>query len=517
MRSVVASAAPQTTHRRSPTGYAPAPADAPRAAHAISASTHAAARWCGGLSGKADEAFHLRNTAIDNQVGGGDPEATSFSAEPPDMKIAACYPADCVVSACSGTDCSLVGVAYSAQTNKNSTTAGNVGRMDSGSNVLSSLPGLVEKNVDLEDAANSYLTPSTLFRDFDNLDFRPLAGGPLVGSGVTLASEPLDADVLQATATWSVGLTADVGAYDSNASVYWIPGRQTWAATSPVPPNGASGVRPDADLMFLGGLDATSHRIYVGSTYKATLTAPANIYTPSDKFVPGVTYLWRVDAVSADGTTHEGETYTFTAGCADIDCNACGAATLTGSCTECAAGLVLAEGTCVPEGGCLSGSWTLTATPDSTAQDVHVVRTSPLSSHYTDTFAMGYVAQAASSFCGQKDPPENMNAVMNTTGGTSVVLDSTGMGCTNVNYALVSTWECSVCASGYHHEPNEPSKCTLPKPPSPPSPPHVPPPHSPPPPPPNCRETCATNNRDWSTKCGWRVACSGCPECASLG
>ena len=436
------------------------------------------------------------------------------------MKIAACYPGDCVVSACQGTDCSLVGVALSAVTNKNSTTRGNVGRMDSGSSVITSLPGLVENNVNLEDTAHSYLRTATLFRDFENFDFRPLAGGPLVGTGVTLAAEPLDTEVLQTTAKYSVGLTADIGAYDSAATVYWIPGRQTWAASTPVPPNGAKGVRPDADLMFLGGLGATSHKIYVGSPgehqYKTELTAPANIYTPSSKFVPGTTYSWRVDAVGADGTVHTGETYNFTAGCADIDCLACGTSTSTGSCTACAPGLVISEGACVPEGGCLSGSWTITATPDSTAQDVHTTTTSPLTSHYTDTFAMGYVAQDSSTFCGQKSPPENMNAIMNSTGGTNVVLDATGLGCTNVGYALAATWDCSVCAAGYHYEPNEPSKCTLPKPPSPPSPPRSPPPHSPPPPPPNCRETCATNNRDWATKCGWRIACSGCPECASI-
>ena len=79
-------------------------------------------------------------------------------------------------------------------------------------------------------------------------------------AGVTLTSQTLLVSLEVDTAT---GKSADVGAYDLDATTYWIPGRQTPAASTPVPPDGATNVRPSADLMFLGGAFATSHVVYL--------------------------------------------------------------------------------------------------------------------------------------------------------------------------------------------------------------------------------------------------------------
>merc|ERR1712014_441386 len=76
-------------------------------------------------------------------------------------------------------------------------------------------------------SANNVAGPDAVreLRDVDNFDFRPKEA--------------------------SAAATADVGAYDADDAYYWIPGRREWIASSPVPPNGATKVQLDADLMFL--------------------------------------------------------------------------------------------------------------------------------------------------------------------------------------------------------------------------------------------------------------------------
>eukprot|EP00966_Prymnesium_polylepis_P046591 1079600-Prymnesium_polylepis.1 len=61
-------------------------------------------------------------------------------------------------------------------------------------------------------------------RDPTNLDFRPRAG--------------------------SIWAQRHIGAYDAagHGEVYWIPGRREWLASNPIPPDGATNVKPDADL-----------------------------------------------------------------------------------------------------------------------------------------------------------------------------------------------------------------------------------------------------------------------------
>lgn len=164
-----------------------------------------------------------------------------------DFKVSACYPAGC--AATSGPS---AGVADSARTNINSTTRGNVGILDPSTTGRgpNDLPGLHNHNLNL--ALLAHVSDAMLLRDVANLDFRPLPTGLLAGSGVALIDTPgLDASTAIAAGT---GVSNDIGAYDMQSSFYWIPGRQVAAASSPVPPHNATNVRPNADLMFLGGL-----------------------------------------------------------------------------------------------------------------------------------------------------------------------------------------------------------------------------------------------------------------------
>lgn len=114
-----------------------------------------------------------------------------------------------------------------------------------------------------------------------------------------------------------LGDAPDVGAYEHNASEYWISGYRAPNATMPIPPNGASVVKADADLMWLAGRRAASHLVYLGSDRAAIAVAKqfrgsfqGNIFSPSE-LVPGQKYFWRVDVRTRDGVTVKGPVWEF--------------------------------------------------------------------------------------------------------------------------------------------------------------------------------------------------------------
>ena len=93
-----------------------------------------------------------------------------------------------------------------------------------------------------------------VLRDPLKFDFRPRRGSPLVDAGRTVAG----------ITDGFLGDAPDIGAYEHNASEYWIPGYQAPNATMPIPPDGASDVKAGADLMWLAGYQAASHLVYLG-------------------------------------------------------------------------------------------------------------------------------------------------------------------------------------------------------------------------------------------------------------
>ena len=138
--------------------------------------------------------------------------------------------------------------------------------------------------------------PRSQLRDPHNLDFRPRPG--------------------------SVWAEKNIGAYEPVVAGqhYWIAGRQKWRPSTPIPPKGASNVKKDADLMFLGASNAVQHRVMAGSSSGslsavATLSGDANIVTPPEALMDwGNVVHWRVDfkldATSIDWI--EGEPWSFT-------------------------------------------------------------------------------------------------------------------------------------------------------------------------------------------------------------
>ena len=112
-----------------------------------------------------------------------------------------------------------------------------------------------------------------------------------------------------------LGKAPDIGAYEHGDKVYWIPGFQFPHASTPIPPDGATTVKPDADLMFLAGHQGTKHIIYFGTSptrlAKQAVLTDTNIYRPG-RLEAGQAYHWRVDAVTAAGTVVEGPRWRFT-------------------------------------------------------------------------------------------------------------------------------------------------------------------------------------------------------------
>lgn len=140
-------------------------------------------------------------------------------------------------------------------------------------------------------------------RDWSNRDFRPRAGSQLVDAGTAVSG----------VTDGYLGAAPDIGAYEYGETSYWIPGRKLVHATTPVPPNLATNVKADVDLMWLEGYHAISHDIYFGTSpgnlvYQGNQSN--NIFTP-ESLATNTTYYWRIDAVTAGGTV-TGEVWSFT-------------------------------------------------------------------------------------------------------------------------------------------------------------------------------------------------------------
>jgi hypothetical protein len=148
-------------------------------------------------------------------------------------------------------------------------------------------------------------------RDPANWDFRPKEGSLLVDAG-TLTDM---AHFKYYKKPHYVGRSPDIGAYERGDKTYWIPGYRYPHASTPVPPHNAVDVKPDADLMFLGGYKAEAHIVYFGesrdSLNRVAELTDTNLYSPPNS-VAGQTYFWRVDAVNDDGVVVTGPVWKFT-------------------------------------------------------------------------------------------------------------------------------------------------------------------------------------------------------------
>merc|ERR1712079_65210 len=134
-------------------------------------------------------------------------------------------------------------------------------------------------------------------RDPRNLDFRPRAGLQVDQKGA--------------------------GAYSAGDKQYWIPGRQEWRASVPVPPHNTLTAKPDLDLMFLPAYGCSEHRVYLGNepenmALMGSLKKGDNIWFLSSALKAGSVHFWRVDAVTSSGQVIPGEVWKFTVAVSEL-------------------------------------------------------------------------------------------------------------------------------------------------------------------------------------------------------
>lgn len=107
----------------------------------------------------------------------------------------------------------------------------------------------------------------------------------------------------------------NVGAYERDSEIYWIPGRRQPKASFPIVSNHAT-VSSDRDVcMFRVAYNAISHTVYFG-TDKDKLELTCKLIGESNvvklpQLYANKQYFWRVDARMPDGTTVEGDIWNF--------------------------------------------------------------------------------------------------------------------------------------------------------------------------------------------------------------
>ena len=118
------------------------------------------------------------------------------------------------------------------------------------------------------------------------------------------------------------------GPYEYSTSTYWIPGRQEWRASNPVPPNGSISViaARRREVAWLNAYGCDRHMVFFGTDKEEVRGAKrgseewvgdarrgGNVRKLKVKVEPGVKYYWRVDAVMSREKTVEGDVWSFTA------------------------------------------------------------------------------------------------------------------------------------------------------------------------------------------------------------
>merc|ERR1711872_561090 len=147
---------------------------------------------------------------------------------------------------------------------------------------------------------NNYVSKSVQNEmvDISVHDFRPIPGGKLTAGSVT------------------------IGAYEVNPSRYWIPGRQLYKASYPIPSDGAE-VKTRSDVMCRTGYLADQHHFYLGesadqvteaelndSEYQLSLAGQDNVFKLPEGLVKNKPYYWRVDA-QRGGDVFKGDVWQF--------------------------------------------------------------------------------------------------------------------------------------------------------------------------------------------------------------
>ncbi|MFC5050759.1 Ig-like domain-containing protein [Rubritalea spongiae] len=203
-------------------------------------------------------------------------------------------------------------ISIGAGGNANSESFNNAGDYLSGNNTDGDIPGVTGNNYLAQRASRDM---SLLLRDPYGFDFRPRWDAvELIDQAKEVSCTYYNGEqVVDVTAGYT-GNAPDIGAYEFGDDNYIIPGYRTPQASTPIPADGNSHALYDCDLMWLGGLNAVSYNIYLGTTANGLSfqgNQTNNIFNPGG-WTNDQTYFWRIDSVLEDGSVVTGDVWTFT-------------------------------------------------------------------------------------------------------------------------------------------------------------------------------------------------------------
>lgn len=113
----------------------------------------------------------------------------------------------------------------------------------------------------------------------------------------------------------------DVGPYnfEETKTKYWIPGRQLYKASNPVPPDGSINVKAGRRdvLMWLNGFEADTHIVYLGTSpdvlrQQGVARNGNNVLKLRKSLKSGTKYYWRVDVRVNREVKYVGDVWSFT-------------------------------------------------------------------------------------------------------------------------------------------------------------------------------------------------------------
>ena len=121
--------------------------------------------------------------------------------------------------------------------------------------------------------------------------------------------------------------------YDPELTHYWIPGRQLYKTSTPVPPDNSVNIKPERrdTLMWLNAYGASVHQVYFGTSregvrratpdspeYRGSVANESNVFHLKISLDPNKEYYWRVDAEVSSPGVYRGDVWSFTTGDSDL-------------------------------------------------------------------------------------------------------------------------------------------------------------------------------------------------------
>lgn len=121
--------------------------------------------------------------------------------------------------------------------------------------------------------------------------------------------------------------------YNPKLTQYWIPGRQLYKTSMPIPRDDSTNVEANKrdTLMWLNAYGASVHRVYLGTDrdevrtatpsspeYRGEVSNEGNVFYLNTSLDANTQYFWRVDAEVSPSEVYSGDVWSFTTADGDV-------------------------------------------------------------------------------------------------------------------------------------------------------------------------------------------------------